>query len=175
MRILAISGSLRAASSNSVMIRAAACLAPPGVTVEIFEGLDGLPHFNPDLDGEAPPVSVAAFRQRLATCDAILICSPEYAHGVPGALKNALDWIVSSGELVDKPAGLINASDRATVAQASLTDTVTMLSAVVIPEASPVIALNGRGLGDAGLIADPALSGALADALRALVDAASPK
>jgi NAD(P)H-dependent FMN reductase len=175
MRILAISGSLRAASSNSVLIRAAAHLAPAGAEVEVYDGLADLPHFNPDLDVEPAPQAVAAFRARLAASDAILICSPEYAHGVPGSLKNALDWIVSSGELVDKPAGLINASSRATVARASLADTVTMLSAVVIEAASPVIALNGLSLDDAGLAADPAMGGALAAALRALAEAVSAK
>ena len=142
MRILAISGSLRAASSNGVLVRAAARLAPEGVEVEVYDGLAGLPHFNPDLDLEPAPQPVAAFRARLAACDAVLICSPEYAHGVPGSLKNALDWIVSSGEMVNKPAGLINASSRAVVAQASLIDTVTMLSATVIEDASPVIPLK---------------------------------
>ena len=175
MRILAISGSLRAASSNSVLIRAATRLAPDGMEVEVFDGLAGLPHFNPDLDVEPAPAPVAAFRARLAACDAVLICSPEYAHGVPGSLKNALDWIVSSGELVDKPAGLINASSRATVAQASLVDTITMLSATVIKQASPAIALNGLSLDEAGLLADPALGGALAAALKALAQAVPAK
>lgn len=175
IRILAISGSLRAGSSNSVLIRAAAHLSPHGVVVEVFDGLDSLPHFNPDLDVDPPPASVAAFRRKLSESDAVLICSPEYAHGVPGVLKNALDWIVSSGELVDKPAGLINASARATIAQASLTETVTMLSAVVVAEASPVIALTGRDLDEDGLAADPVLGPALAAALLALSQAAPRK
>ena len=172
MLILAVSGSLRAGSSNSVLIRAAQALAPADVTVEIYDGLGALPHFNPDLDVEPAPEAVADWRRRLAVCDALLICSPEYAHGVPGALKNALDWIVSSGELVDKPAGLINASARATIAQASLVDTVTMLSAQVIEAASPVIPLTGRDLDETGLARDPQLGPALAAALAALAAAA---
>ncbi|QUD88027.1 NADPH-dependent FMN reductase [Phenylobacterium montanum] len=172
IRVLAISGSLRAASSNSVLIRAAAQVAPPGVVFDLFEGLADLPHFSPDLDEAGAPAVVQAFRRRLAAADAILICSPEYAHGVPGSLKNALDWIVSSGEMVDKPAGLINASARATIAQASLVDTVGMLSAVVVEAASPVIPMTGRDLDEAGLIADPVLGPALRAAVAALAAAA---
>ena len=96
MRILAISGSLRAASSNTALLRAAGALAPEGVEVVLYEGLAGLPHFNPDLDdldtGTAPP-AVVGFRSRLDASDGVSISSPEYAHGVPGAMKNAIDWV----------------------------------------------------------------------------------
>jgi chromate reductase, NAD(P)H dehydrogenase (quinone) len=85
VRILAISGSLRAASSNSALIRAAVLLAPPGIDVTVYDGLGGLPHFNPDIGDAGVPVPVAEFRACLDDCDALLICSPEYAHGVPGA------------------------------------------------------------------------------------------
>jgi NAD(P)H-dependent FMN reductase len=106
VRILAVSGSLRTASSNTALLRAAARLAPEGVEVILYEGLASLPHFNPDLDdldaGTAPP-AVMDFRSRLDASDGVLISSPEYAHGVPGALKNAIDWVVSSGEIYEKP------------------------------------------------------------------------
>ena len=72
--------------------------------------LADVPPFNPDLDTDTAPVEVVRFRAALEACDAILICSPEYAHGVSGVLKNALDWVVGSGELMDKPIALINAS-----------------------------------------------------------------
>ena len=87
-----------------------------------------VPPFNPDLDTDTAPVGVVRFRAALEACDAILICSPEYAHGVSGVLKNALDWIVGSGELMDKPIALINASGRATLAYASLRETLTTMS-----------------------------------------------
>ena len=99
LRIIAISGSLRAVSSNTALLRAASGLAPQEVEVTLYENLAELPHFNPDLEG-AEPRSVTDFRSLLHSSDAVLISSPEYAHGVPGALKNALDWLVSSGELV---------------------------------------------------------------------------
>jgi chromate reductase len=109
MKIIAICGSLRSQSSNLALLRAATKI---GQEVQIFEGLANLPHFNPDHDveGATPPPAVAELRAMLADADGILISSPEYAHGVPGSLKNALDWLVSDGALVDKPVALINAS-----------------------------------------------------------------
>src|SRR5690349_21363282 len=103
MRILAISGSLREGSSNTAVLQAAAALAPLGVEIILYDGLGRLPHFNPDLDGENAVAPVAEWRARLQSADGVLISSPEYAHGVPGSLKNALDWVVGSGEFVNKP------------------------------------------------------------------------
>lgn len=99
MRILAISGSLRARSSNTELLRAAALVANPSWTFDFYDGLGALPHFNPDLDfeGATPPAAVADLRARIAAADALLICSPEYAHGVAGSMKNALDWMVGAG------------------------------------------------------------------------------
>jgi hypothetical protein len=113
VRILAVSGSLRAASSNTALLGATRALAPEGVEITLYDGLATLPHFNPDLDdldaGTAPP-EVANFRALLEASDGVLISSPEYAHGVPGAMKNAIDWVVSSGEIYEKPVALFNAS-----------------------------------------------------------------
>src|SRR5262249_22938824 len=103
VRVLAICGSLRVESSNRALVNAAALLAPARVEVSVYQGLEHLPAFNPDLDTDQAPNTVAGFRLALQSCDAVLISSPEYAHGVPGALKNALDWVVSSGEFIDKP------------------------------------------------------------------------
>lgn len=126
MRIVAISGSLRARSANDALLRALANVAPPGVTVARWDRLAALPHFNPDLDGEgmAPPAVVAELRATLRDADAVVLCSPEYAHGVPGALKNLLDWLVSDGALVDKPVAVITGSpSRGEFAYAQLTET----------------------------------------------------
>ena len=112
VRLLAISGSLRAASSNTAILRAMAEPTPNGVEVILYRGLAGLPHFNPDLDDDGVPPAVADFRAQLRAADGASISSQEYAHGVPGAFKNGLDWVVASGEFVDKPVALINASDR---------------------------------------------------------------
>ena len=171
MRILAVSGSLRAASSNTEVLRAAALLAPEGVEVALYERLGGLPHFNPDLDGDAPPAPVRDLRARVRGADALLVCSPEYAHGVPGSLKNALDWMVGSGELMGKLVGLVNAAPRGTHAMASLTETLTVMTAVVPAGAAVAVPLAGRGLDAAGIAADPGLSATLRSALAALVRA----
>ena len=173
--ILAISGSLRRGSSNSALVDALARLAPDWVGVSTYRELGKLPPFNPDLDGDPAPPAVARFRAALQACDAVLISSPEYAHGVPGVLKNALDWVVGSGELVDKPVALINASPRATHAQASLTETLDVMSARLVPEASIAIPLQGRALDGNGIAADAELSTALKRAIDALAAAALAK
>ncbi len=110
MKVLAISGSLRATSSNAALIRAAARIAPDGTELELYDGLGTLPHFSPDLDVDPLPAAVRELRARIASADALMISSPEYAHGVPGSLKNALDWLVSSLEVIGKPVLLVSAS-----------------------------------------------------------------
>ena len=171
MMVLTISGSLRAASSNSRLLHAVALLAPPSLTVVSFGGLGALPHFNPDLDIDPPPPPVQALRRAVDAADAILMSSPEYAHGAPGVLKNALDWLVSGVEIVGKPVSLLNASPRATHAQASLAETLTTMSATVVPAASLPVPLLGRGLEAADIAADPALAETIRAALAALADA----
>jgi chromate reductase, NAD(P)H dehydrogenase (quinone) len=95
-KILAISGSLRLESANTAILKAAQQLAPTHLEIVLFEGLAELLHFNSDLELE-PPTSVLEFQQLLQSSSAVIISSPEYAHGVPGSLKNALDWLVGSG------------------------------------------------------------------------------
>jgi chromate reductase, NAD(P)H dehydrogenase (quinone) len=176
MRILGISGSVRAHSSNAALVRVAAALAPEGTEFLFYDDqLGNLPVFNPDLDGEGavPPPAVAEFRALLAAADGILISSPEYAHGVPGALKNALDWIVSSGELEGKPAVLIVASPSGGLwAQASLTPTLEVLGARLVGNLAVTFTrtqIDGDGhLRDPGLVATLEMSlEALASAIRA--------
>jgi chromate reductase len=167
IRIVAISGSLRRASSNSALVGAVARLAPGTVEVTVYRELETLPPFNPDLDGDHAPAAVTRFRATLRACDAVLISSPEYAHGVPGVLKNALDWVVSSGELVDKPIALINASSRATRAWESLAETLGVMSARVVLDASITVPLRG-GLDANGIVADAAIAAALRSAIDAL-------
>jgi NAD(P)H-dependent FMN reductase len=171
IQILALSGSLRAASSNTSLLRATTALAPEGVEIEVYGGLGDLPHFNPDLDVEPAPPPVSDFRSRLRDAAGVLISSPEYAHGVPGVLKNALDWVVGSGEFFGKPVALINASPRATLAQASLTETLTVMTASLVAEASVTVPLLGRNLNERGIGSDPEISAALRAALAAFARA----
>lgn len=91
MRILAISGSLRAGSYNTSLARTAARIAPAGVEVELFDGLRDLPLFDADLEGDEH-ASVRHLRDRIEAADALFIATPEYNGSLPGALKNAIDW-----------------------------------------------------------------------------------
>jgi len=171
--VLAISGSLRAASSNTTILHAVSMLAPPGVEVTLYGGLALIPPFNPDVEKAGViPLPVVELQRQLAAADAILICSPEYAHGVPGVLKNALDWVVGDGTLVGKPVAVINATPWSTHAHASLIETLTIMSWRVVDEASVGLPQNGRRLDAAAIAADPDLSGILREALAALVAAA---
>lgn len=135
-KILAISGSLRRASSNTAILEAAIIHAPEGTEIKLFSGLDLLPHFNPDREQEIIP-PLEDFRRELKNAHALLICSPEYAHGIPGTLKNALDWIVGSSELDQMPIGIINATPLyagKNYAQESLVEILKTMSAIVLPE-----------------------------------------
>jgi len=172
VHILAISGSLRQASSNRALLEAATQLAADPVEVVVYSRLEEIPPFNPDLDEFDPPTPVARFRAALQACDGVLISSPEYAHGVSGVMKNALDWVVGSGELVDKPVALINTAPRATHAHAALMETLAVMSAQIVPGASITVPLQGRSLDANGIAADPALSAALGAAVDALAAAA---
>jgi chromate reductase, NAD(P)H dehydrogenase (quinone) len=136
--IVAICGSLREGSSNSALLRTVASLAPPGTNVVFYNALGELPHFNPDLDeeGSTPPPAVRQLRDLLIAAEAILISSPEYAHGVPGAFKNMLDWLVSTGELVGKPVAVLNASRvGGHYAQAAIVETLRTMNWRVVEEA----------------------------------------
>lgn len=166
MHILAISGSLRAASINSMLLRVLARVAPPGVDVRLYDGLGLLPLFNPDIL-PAPP-SVAALEDALLTADALVIASPEYAHGVTGAIKNGLDWMVGNESFIDKPVALFNCSPRATHAQAALRETLRTMSARVVDSACVTLPLVGANLSEAELDADPHLAAALRRVLLAL-------
>lgn len=170
MRILAISGSLRAASSNTAVIEAARLLAPSDTEVVIYHGLGELPHFNPDVEMGVLPPAVAELRAVVGDADALLVCSPEYAHGVPGSMKNALDWLVGGPEFVGKPVALVNASPRSVHAQAQLAETVATMSGVLVEGACVALPLSGRSLDAPGIAADPELSATLAGALAALAE-----
>jgi NAD(P)H-dependent FMN reductase len=170
MRILAISGSLRAGSSNTRLLEAACALAPEGVEIVLYDGIGALPHFNPDLE-DAPIAAVADFRAALTASAGVIFSTPEYAHGLPGVLKNALDWVVGSSELVGKPAALFNASPRSTYAVASLTETLTVMSAKLVDEAGLTVQLAGRALPDGGIVADAELAGLLRAAIAAFARA----
>jgi chromate reductase len=167
LNVLAISGSLRAVSNNSALLRAAARLAPPGISVRVFPSLGGLPLFNPDLEPDAPN-AVADFRARVADADAIIIASPEYAHGVTGAIKNALDWLVSFEPFAHKPVAVLNASPRAHHADAALRETLKTMAALIVEPASITIPILGSHLDEDGMVSDASIAPRIQAALQAL-------
>jgi NAD(P)H-dependent FMN reductase len=171
IQLLAVSGSLRAGSSNAALLETAARLLPDSVSLTFFEALAAIPAFNPDLDVEPPPPAVAAWRTALATADGVLMSSPEYAHGVPGALKNALDWVVGSGELMAKPIALLNPSSLSQYAHPQLVEILRVMSATVVAAASITVDVPRRGADAATLAADPHIAAVVGGALTALLSA----
>ena len=174
LRVIAVSGSLRAASKNRALLEAAQLLAPSGVEIALDWSLATLPHFNPDLDtldGPPPPPPAAQWRATIAQADGLLISSPEYAHGIPGVLKNALDWLVSSTDFPGMPVALLGASTMSVFAPAQLREILVTMNAHFVDEASVTIQVPGGGADAATIVADPKLSAMVRDALDALVRA----
>jgi len=173
MRVLAISGSLRRASTNTAALEALTRLAPKGVKVLVYRDLAKLPPFNPDNDIEdkPKPESVENLRALIGASDALIIAAPEYAHGIPGVLKNALDWLVASEAFAGKPVALINTSPRAFHAQASLREILSTMAARLMPEAFAAISLTGKAVTADDILADPASARRLEEAIESLVAA----
>jgi NAD(P)H-dependent FMN reductase len=137
-RVLAVSGSLRATSKNTALLEALGLLVPLTLELRLSNHIAALPHFNPDLE-DAPNAALEAWRAAVRGADIVLISSPEYAHGIPGALKNALDWCVGSGEFVGKPVKLLNASGGGAHAQAQLREVLRTMDARVLKDAQVIV------------------------------------
>jgi chromate reductase, NAD(P)H dehydrogenase (quinone) len=165
IRLLALSGSLRAGSSNSNLLRAAELLAPEGMRIEQYEQLGQLPHFNPD-QADAPPAPVLDLFARIEQTDGLLISCPEYARGIPGSFKNALDWLVGSSCFPEKPVALFNASPRASDAQAALRLVLQTMSARLIEDACITVDLLSRRLDPQGIAASPDTAPVVREALQ---------
>jgi NAD(P)H-dependent FMN reductase len=155
--LLAMSGSLRTASSNRALLQAADLLSPPDCRIAHYQGLAGLPHFNPDLDVSPPPAAVAALRAEIQRADGLLISCPEYARGIPGSFKNALDWLVSGSEIYRKPVALFSASPRGTAAQDALRLVLTTIATRIVDEACITLPLLGKSQSGEAIAADPAM------------------
>ncbi len=137
MKILGICGSLRADSLNRLLLRAAAEQAPDGVVIEVAD-IGGIPLFDEDLEAQGDPGPVRALKEQLRDTDAVLIATPEYAWGVPGVLKNAIDWVsrpAGRSNLKQKPVALMGVSTGpwgTTRAQVQLRQTLTYLDALAL-------------------------------------------
>ena len=164
-QLLAISGSLRKHSSNTNVLQAAKKLFSTSIDISLYSELAILPHFNPDLDRQPLPNTVISLRQQIKNARGIIISSPEYAHGVPGSLKNALDWLVSSVEFPYKPVLLINTNPRATIALASLQEILTTMSAKIDEKNDLTLEIAGRGLSTEDIVKDPELSASIVKAI----------
>lgn len=173
MYILAISGSLRDGASNTILLQAAALFAPPGVHIQLYDGLGALPHFNPDLDtldGALLPAAVVDLRERIGHANGVIISCPEYAHGIPGSFKNLLDWLVASIEFPGKAVALLHTSRMSIHAPAQLTEILTTMNARLITSASATIPV-GRQRDAAAVAADAELASQLRGAIAAFVRA----
>jgi len=166
LHLLALSGSLRAVSSNTSLLQATALLAPAHIRITLYQGLDQLPHFNPDIEPPLP-ASVIDLQTQITQADGLLISCPEYARGIPGAFKNALDWLVGSLDFPGKPVALFNASPRASDAQAALRLVLSTMSADLVDAAAISAPLLARGLDATAIAADPALAPQIHTALSA--------
>jgi chromate reductase len=175
LTFVTICGSLRARSSNAALLDAVSLLAPAGVEVQRYDGLASLPPFNPDADVEPAPGAVRRLRACVAGADALVISSPEYAHGVPGALKNALDWLVSGVEIYQKPIALLNPSPASRFAHPQLMETLRTMSAAIVDDACITLPIAGRRLDAEGIAADTELSAAIRNALDTLAAATSAR
>lgn len=128
-KVLAISGSTKKNSTNESILKTIADLYKDELEVELFAGIDALPHFNPDLDRNDPPAVVKSFRDSIAQADGVLICTPEYVFSLPGSLKNAIEWCVSTTVFSNKPVAMIVAAASGQMAFESLSLILTTIEA----------------------------------------------
>ncbi|RWG16796.1 NADPH-dependent FMN reductase [Mesorhizobium sp.] len=164
LNLLAISGSLRAASTNSALVAALAANVPADCRVTVYDGLGRLPIFNPDEEGERTPCEARYLIEAVTRADGVIVSCPEYAHGVPGGMKNALDWLVSRG----KPALLVHASPRSLFARAALAEIMRTMSFALYEETALEIALLGKKPPEVEeILAEPTSRQAMRDAVRA--------
>ncbi len=171
--ILAISGSLRSGSTNQAVLQTIAAVAADGLRADVFGGMASLPHFNPDEDHDPLPPSVVALRAAIASADALLFCTPEYAGALPGSFKNLLDWTVGGPEMDRKPVAWINISSIAAPtggagAHDSLRSVLGYVNADIIEAACLRLPLARQDVGDDGLVTDTHLREALVSAARTL-------
>ena len=166
-RILLVSGSTRAGSTNTAALRTAAALPPPGVEAVLHDALAALPAFNPDDDVEPLPAPVAALRAALAQADAVVFCTPEYAGALPGSFKNLLDWTVGGTEMNGKPVAWINVAmaGRGEGAHAELRTVLGYVTAALLADCCVRIGVGREVVGPDGLVTDAAIRAQLTQLL----------
>lgn len=176
MRVLLVSGSVRDGSTNTAVLRTVQALAPAGIEAVLYDGILGLPHFNPDDDAEGAqvPEPVARMRAAMHSADALLICTPEYAGAMPAVLKNLLEWTIGDASTYRKPVAWINASSRASPtggadAHESLAKVLRYAHADIAQDACIRIQLTRQDIGDSGVVENAEARQKIGDALAKLV------
>lgn len=174
-RVLLISGSLRQGSTNTAVLRTAGHLAPPSVVAIMYEGVAGVPAFNPDLDTEPLPPAVADLRRQIRDADALLFSTPEYAGALPGSFKNLLDWTVGDdrpGSIFTKPVGWMNVAARgAPHTHESLRRVLGYAGAAIVEPACVAVPVTSAMVGEDGLVVDHSVRRLLPEVLEILADA----
>jgi chromate reductase len=168
IKIFGISGSLRLNSSASAVLEVVAGLVPEYVEFKIFSGLGAIPAFN---DSREIPASVRGFINLISEADAIFFCIPEYALGVPGALKNALDWTVATTAFSGKPVALITAASGGEKAHEAFSLTLTALGTKISQDTKLLISFVRTKLNENGELNDTATSVAIRKVIHALIQA----
>lgn len=166
-RLLALCGSQRSHSLCAGVLRACRTLAPADVDVVLFEQHKQFPLFNPEI--AALPEGVRALQREIDAADALLIASPEYAHGVSGTIKNTLDWLVSHPPFAGKPVAVLNPSFQSEHADAALKETLRTMSAELIPDACVRIPVIGAGIDPDAIAASRRFAPLIENALRAVL------
>jgi NAD(P)H-dependent FMN reductase len=169
MKILALCGSLRTRSFSAGLLRASRELAPAGVQFRIFDGHGRLPLFNPDLEPDAPE-TVRSLWDAVTWADAIVVASPEYAHGVTGTMKNTLDWLVGHIPFAYKPVAVFNPSYQSHHADAALKEILRTMAADLIADACVRIPVIGSGVDPDGIAASVEFAATIHSALGAVVE-----
>ncbi len=164
MRILGVSGSLREASTNTRLLVAAKQLAPSEVKMHVTSCVGRLPLFTPDAQTSGVP-AVDEWVEEVRSADGIVISTPEYAGGYPGALKNAFDWLVGTDAYIDKPFMLLKASPRSILAQDTFAKVLETMSGVHIESASVTIPLLGTTLDVPDIIENREFAEAIREAI----------
>jgi chromate reductase len=172
VRLLLISGSMRARSTNAAVLQTVATVAPDQVAATVYDGLGALPHFNPDDDRDPLPHAVIALRSAIADADAVVFSTPEYAGALPGSFLNLLDWTIGGGEIYEKPVAWINVATSPTGAVKAYESLRTVLGyagTTIIDAACAHIPVLHANVGEDGLVADPAAREQVAEVVATLV------
>jgi len=176
LRVLGVAGSLRRGSFNRALLRAATELAPDGMAITIFDGLAAIPPYNADVEAEGDPPPVAAWKSAIAAADALLIATPEYNYGVPGVLKNAIDWASrppGKSVLNGKPAAIMGATPGATGttrAQLALRQSFVFTNTCALLQPEVLVARVHEKIDAAGRVTDAATRELVAQLLAAFAD-----